>query len=181
VFERFTDRARRVVVLSQEEARLLNHNYIGTEHLLLGLVREGNGVAAEVLGELGVDLAGVRAQILEIIGDGTTDPIDSPEAAAQSGRELLVESLMSEVRRLRAEVDHLRDALDRLATAPAPPRPQAVPPSDPGVYQSVLECSFCSEPHNRVAKLISGPGVYICDQCIRLCQEILDEAIPPDD
>ena len=54
VFERFTDRARRVVVLAQEEARLLNHNYIGTEHILLGLLREGEGVAARVLKNLDV-------------------------------------------------------------------------------------------------------------------------------
>ena len=53
MFERFTDRARRVVVLAQEEARLLNHNYIGTEHILLGLIREGEGVAAQVLQQLG--------------------------------------------------------------------------------------------------------------------------------
>ena len=56
MFERFTDRARRVVVLAQEEARLLNHNYIGTEHILLGLIREGEGVAAQVLVKLGADL-----------------------------------------------------------------------------------------------------------------------------
>ena len=55
MFERFTDRARRVVVLAQEEARLLNHNYIGTEHILLGLIREGEGVAAQVLVKLGAD------------------------------------------------------------------------------------------------------------------------------
>ena len=56
MFERFTDRARRVVVLAQEEARMLNHNYIGTEHILLGLIREGEGVAAQVLVKLGADL-----------------------------------------------------------------------------------------------------------------------------
>ena len=60
VFERFTDRAQRVVVLVQEEARMLNHNYLGTEHLLLGLVREGEGVAAQVLVKLGAGMTGVR-------------------------------------------------------------------------------------------------------------------------
>jgi len=65
VFERFTDRARRVVVLAQEEARLLNHNYIGTEHILLGLIHEGEGVAAKALESLGISLEAVRAQVEE--------------------------------------------------------------------------------------------------------------------
>ena len=60
MFERFTDRARRVVVLAQEEARMLNHNYIGTEHILLGLIHEGEGVAAKGLESLGISLEGVR-------------------------------------------------------------------------------------------------------------------------
>jgi ATP-dependent Clp protease ATP-binding subunit ClpC len=71
MFERFTDRARRVVVLAQDEARLLDHNYIGTEHLLLGLLQEGHGVAAQALAVLGVSLAEVRGRVEEIIGRGT--------------------------------------------------------------------------------------------------------------
>ena len=63
MFERFTDRARRVVVLAQEEARMLNHNYIGTEHLLLGLVHEGEGIAARALESLGITLNSVREQV----------------------------------------------------------------------------------------------------------------------
>jgi ATP-dependent Clp protease ATP-binding subunit ClpC len=74
VFERFTDRARRVVVLAQEEARLLNHNYIGTEHILLGLIHEGEGVAAKALESLGISLEAVRAQVEEIIGQGGSSP-----------------------------------------------------------------------------------------------------------
>jgi ATP-dependent Clp protease ATP-binding subunit ClpC len=74
VFERFTDRARRVVVLAQEEARLLNHNYIGTEHILLGLIHEGEGVAAKALESLGISLEAVRAQVEEIIGHGGSAP-----------------------------------------------------------------------------------------------------------
>ena len=60
MFERFTDRARRVVVLAQEEARMLNHNYVGTEHILLGLIHEGEGVAAKALESLGISLDAVR-------------------------------------------------------------------------------------------------------------------------
>jgi ATP-dependent Clp protease ATP-binding subunit ClpC len=74
MFERFTDRARRVVVLAQEEARMLNHNYIGTEHILLGLIKEGEGVAAKGLEALGISLDGVRSQVEEIIGQGQQAP-----------------------------------------------------------------------------------------------------------
>src|SRR5438309_455580 len=74
MFERFTDRARRVVVLAQEEARLLDHNYIGTEHLLLGLLAEGEGVGARALGTLGIFLLPVRVEIEKTIGRGPTPP-----------------------------------------------------------------------------------------------------------
>jgi ATP-dependent Clp protease ATP-binding subunit ClpC len=74
MFERFTDRARRVVVLAQEEARMLNHNYIGTEHILLGLIHEGEGVAAKALESLNISLEAVRSQVEEIIGQGQAAP-----------------------------------------------------------------------------------------------------------
>jgi Clp amino terminal domain, pathogenicity island component/ClpX C4-type zinc finger len=256
VFERFTDRARRVVVLAQEEARLLNHNYIGTEHILLGLIHEGDGVAARALDALDVSLEAVRARVEAIIGAGTSSPsghipftprakkvleyalrealrlghnsigtehillaiireeqgvaaqvltemgVDLPrirqtvignigegeserivseedvEGTTLRGRELLVESLMGEVRRLRGDVDRLRKALG----GPDPElirlgRPTIAPLPDPRT--GVLSCSFCNEPQDRVAKRVAGPGVYICDRCIALCQEILDEELPP--
>ncbi|WP_394940553.1 ATP-dependent Clp protease ATP-binding subunit [Psychromicrobium sp. YIM B11713] len=74
MFERFTDRARRVVVLAQEEARMLNHNYIGTEHILLGLIHEGEGIAAKALESLNISLDAVREQVQEIIGQGQQAP-----------------------------------------------------------------------------------------------------------
>ena len=74
MFERFTDRARQVVALAQEEARMLNHNYIGTEHILLGLIHEGDGVAARSLESLGISLDAVRQQVEEIIGRGQQAP-----------------------------------------------------------------------------------------------------------
>ncbi|MGI8701515.1 MAG: ATP-dependent Clp protease ATP-binding subunit [Nocardioidaceae bacterium] len=74
MFERFTDRARRVVVLAQEEARMLSHNYIGTEHILLGLIHEGEGVAAKALESLNISLEAVRAQVEETIGQGQQAP-----------------------------------------------------------------------------------------------------------
>ena len=74
MFERFTDRARRVVVLAQEEARMLNHSYIGTEHILLGLIHEGEGVAAKALESMDISLAAVREKVQEDIGQGQQNP-----------------------------------------------------------------------------------------------------------
>jgi ATP-dependent Clp protease ATP-binding subunit ClpC len=71
VFERFTDRARRVVVLAQEEARLLMHGYIGTEHILLGLLNEGQGISAQALLDLGVEIAATRAEVVAVVGRGS--------------------------------------------------------------------------------------------------------------
>src|SRR5215210_3506225 len=88
MFERFTDRARRVVVLAQEEARMLSHNYIGTEHILLGLIREGEGVAAQVLVKLGADLNRVRQQVIQLLsgfqGKETASAGTAPEGAPSS-------------------------------------------------------------------------------------------------
>ncbi|HEX2064947.1 MAG TPA: Clp protease N-terminal domain-containing protein, partial [Acidimicrobiales bacterium] len=78
MFERFTDRARRVLVLAQEEARLLNHNFIGTEHILLGLIHEGEGVAAKALESLGISLEAVREKVEETIGPAGTAGTGSP-------------------------------------------------------------------------------------------------------
>ena len=74
MFERFTNQSRRVVVLAQEEARMLNHNYIGTEHLLLGLLHEGRGTAAQVLMAMDVTLAAARDQVVAIVGRGQEQP-----------------------------------------------------------------------------------------------------------
>jgi ATP-dependent Clp protease ATP-binding subunit ClpA len=74
MFERFTDRARQTVVFAQDEARRLGHNHIGTEHLLLGLLQEGDGLASQSLGRLGISLADVRADVLQIVGQGTDTP-----------------------------------------------------------------------------------------------------------
>ena len=74
MFERFTDRARRVLVLAQEEARMLKHDYIGTEHILLGLIQEGDGVAAQALQSLGITQEEVRQQVEGIIGRGQQAP-----------------------------------------------------------------------------------------------------------
>jgi ATP-dependent Clp protease ATP-binding subunit ClpC len=99
MFERFTDRARRVVVLAQEEARLLNHNYIGTEHLLLGLVHEGEGVAARALESLGISLEAVRAEVEEIIGQGKHAPAGHLPFSPRAKK--VIELSLREARQLR--------------------------------------------------------------------------------
>jgi ATP-dependent Clp protease ATP-binding subunit ClpC len=78
VFERFTERARRVLVYAQEEAKALDHNFIGTEHLLLGLLREGEGVAAQALGSLGITLEASRSQLRQIVSPGESPVTDLP-------------------------------------------------------------------------------------------------------
>jgi ATP-dependent Clp protease ATP-binding subunit ClpA len=74
MFERFTEPSRRVVVLAQEEARMLNHNYIGTEHILLGLIHEGEGIAAQAIVSLGLTLEMARDQVRDIVGVGRQEP-----------------------------------------------------------------------------------------------------------
>jgi ATP-dependent Clp protease ATP-binding subunit ClpA len=106
VFERYTDRARRAVVLAQEEARMLNHNYIGTEHILLGLIREGEGVAAQVLVKLGADLNRIRQQVIQLLhGYQGKEPAGEGKEPAPGGPRL--------GKRERARL--MDDALGRIA------------------------------------------------------------------
>ena len=116
MFERFTDRARRVVVLAQEEARMLDHGYIGTEHLLLGLIHEGEGVAAKTLGAMGISLDAVRQQVETTIGRGKEAPSGHIPFTPRAKRVLelsLRESgqLGEDLARLSAELDRLRSLL----------------------------------------------------------------------
>jgi ATP-dependent Clp protease ATP-binding subunit ClpC len=79
MFERFTDRARRVIVLAQEEARILEHSYLGTEHILLGIIHEGEGVAVKALASLGIPVPRVRLAVQETIGQGGSAPVAAPQ------------------------------------------------------------------------------------------------------
>src|SRR3990170_4246212 len=97
-FDKFTERARRVLTLAQEEAQRFNHNYIGTEHLLLGLVREGDGVAAKVLSNLGVELNKVRSAVEFIIGRG--DRMVLGEIGLATRAKKVIELAVDEARRL---------------------------------------------------------------------------------
>src|ERR671927_1875583 len=97
-FDKFTERARKVLVLAQEEAQRFNHNYIGTEHLLLGLVREGEGIAAKVLGNLGVELNKVRSAVEFIIGRGDRMVIGDISLTPRAKK--VIELAVEEARRL---------------------------------------------------------------------------------
>ena len=108
MFERFTDRARRVVVLAQEEARLLNHNYIGTEHILLGLVREGEGVAAQVLVELGADLSRVRQQVIQVLSGYAGGTVAAEQAGART--RLVRMTVPEDLRQAEVKLAHVRRA-----------------------------------------------------------------------
>ena len=108
MFERFTERARQVVVLAQEEARTLKHNYIGTEHILLGLIREGEGVAAQVLVKLGADLNRVRQQVLQLLsGYQGKEPAEGEQPKlyilVEGDTEVVVQTAMRELMRLLKE------------------------------------------------------------------------------
>src|SRR6266702_3825102 len=125
MFERFSDRARRVVVLAQEEARMLNQNYIGTEHILLGLIREGEGVAAQVFQKLGADLNRVRQQVIQLLsgyagGKGeTTSSEQTPQGSMvldQFGRnltQLARESKLDPVIGREKEIERVMQVLSR--------------------------------------------------------------------
>jgi Clp amino terminal domain, pathogenicity island component len=170
MFERFTDRARRVVVLAQEEAVGLNHNYIGTEHILLGLIREREGVAAGALEALGISLEAVRAQVEEIIGQGVSTPTGhipfTPRAkkvlelslreALQLGHnyigtEHILLGLIREGQGVAAQV------LDKLGADQPRVRQQVVQLLSGGVAEAVAGRPVVREPRPSV---VGGPGVF---------------------
>jgi ATP-dependent Clp protease ATP-binding subunit ClpC len=175
VFERFTDRARRVVVLAQTEAAMLNHNYIGTEHLLLGLIHEGRGVSAQVFRSLDISVEAARRQVEEIIGRGrgeiTAHIPFTPRAkkvlelslgeALQLGHnhigsEHLLLGLIREgegvaaqvLRTLGADLNHVRQAVLRLLAGPTASATEQEP-WEPWMPASGPHCPRCSRPLER--------------------------------
>ena len=175
MFERFTDRARRVVVLAQEEAGLLNHNYIGTEHILLGLIHEQEGVAARALTELGISLETIRVEVVEIIGRGETAPTGHIPFTPRSkkvlelslrealqlghnyiGTEHILLGLLREGQGVGAQVlvklggslDRVRQEVVRVLSA-AGPSPEQVPVGQVRLSQEAVS-----------AMVAGGPGAY---------------------
>ncbi len=175
MFERFTDRARRVVVLAQTEASMLNHNYIGTEHILLGLIHEGEGVAAQVFESLDISVGAARQQVEEMIGRGTAETTGhipfTPRAkkvlelslreALQLGHnyigtEHLLLGLIREgegvaaqvLRTLGADLNRVRQAVIQLLSGSTTSE-TAEEPSQPWVPASGPSCPWCNLPLER--------------------------------
>jgi hypothetical protein len=192
VFERFTDRARRVLVLAQEEARVLTHNFIGTEHILLGLVHEEQGVAHQALEQFGFSLEDVRAKVEEIVGTSSAVPTGSPPFTPRAkkvlelslrealqlghnyiGTEHILLGLVREghgvaaqvLESLGADLDDVRQQVLGMVTAP---EGQTMPRPVAGLHRrAVVECSFCGRRPPESGQLMSGRGgVYICERCL---------------
>ena len=179
MFERFTDRARRVVVLAQEEARLLVHNYIGTEHLLLGLIHEDEGVAARALESLGISLGAVRAQVEEMIGRGGQAPYGhipfTPRAKkvlelalrealqlghSSIGTEHILLGLIREGEGVAAQV------LVKLGADPVQVRRRVVELAPQAQGVSRAKCSVCGTPSPACGTLFTSQAGLICEVCI---------------
>ncbi|HEV2581954.1 MAG TPA: Clp protease N-terminal domain-containing protein [Ktedonobacteraceae bacterium] len=178
-FNKFTERARKVLQLAQEEAQRLNHNYIGTEHLLLGLVREGEGVAAKVLTELGVDLEKVRKAVEDIIGRG--DRTVYGEVGLTPRAKKVMELAVDEARRLNHHyigTEHLLLGLLREGEGVGARTLESFGLNLQQVRAKIIQvlnqqsrqphaCSFCGKQQDQVQRLIAGPReVYVCDECV---------------
>jgi hypothetical protein len=193
MFERFTDRARRVLVLAQEEARQLNHGFIGTEHILLGLMDEGEGVGARALDQIGVSLDEARRQVEEIVGVAATVPTGSPPFTTRAkrimelalreslqlghnyiGTEHLLLGLVREgegvgarvLTDLGVDLDDARSAVIGLLSA----LQSAALPGQKTLLRrhgELVACSFCGRRPPESGRLVSGRGrVYICEVCL---------------
>src|ERR671937_194835 len=170
MFERFTDRARRVVVLAQEEARMLNHNYIGTEHILLGLIREGEGVAAQVLYKLGADRNRVRQQVIQLLsgytgGKGEAAPGEpGPQGSMvldQFGRnltQLARETKLDPVIGREKEIERVMQVLSRRT------KNNPVLVGDPGVGKTAIVEGLASKiVKGDVPETLKGKEIYPLD------------------
>ena len=200
MFERFTDRARGVLVLAQEEARLLNHPFIGTEHLLLGLIHEGDGVAGRALNQLGISLEVVREAVEGIVGLFENPPIGSPpfterakkvmELSLRDGLQLGHNYIGTEHLLLGIAREGKGVAVQALKSCGADPervRQQVLTllgsyeeAAGPGASQWLrrsgdLACSFCGRQPPETGQLFTGDDASICEHCVRVWSEQLAE------
>jgi ATP-dependent Clp protease ATP-binding subunit ClpC len=208
MFERFTDRARRVLVLAQEEARLLNHNHIGTEHLLLGLIHEHEGIAAQALVQMDISLEAVREKVEETIVLSGGPPIGSPPFTPRAkkvlelslrealqlghshiGTEHLLLGLIKEGEGVGAQVlvtlgvdlYQLRQkVIDSLKEyRSVGGQWQSIGAAPPS---AVVACSFCGRQPPKAGQLFTGDDASICEHCVRRWSEQLGvENDSPDD
>jgi Clp amino terminal domain, pathogenicity island component/ClpX C4-type zinc finger len=197
VFERFTDRARTVLVLAQEEARLLNHGFVGTEHILLGLIGEGGGAAAKVLEQLDIQLDAVREKVEETIGLSNNVRTGSPPFTPRAkkvlefslreslqlghnyiGTEHILLGIVREGEGVGAQVlvglgaDRARVCQTVMQTLSAyigepVTGVRETTPSQAAGPARLVACSFCGRQPPESGQLVSGSDAYICEQCIR--------------
>ena len=188
-FNRFTERARRVMHFAQEEAQRLQHNYIGTEHLLLGLIREDEGIAAKVLKSFDVDIEKVRQAVEQIIGRG--DRPVSGEVGLTLRAKKVIELAVDEARSLNHHfigTEHLLLGLLREGQGIAAGVLESFGLDLQQVRAKVIQmlnehkqqmrmCSFCGKQQDQVQRLIAGPGdVSICEQCVAAFSKAPDES-----
>jgi len=205
MFERFTDRARRVLVLAQDEARLLGHSFIGTEHLLLGLIHEGRGVAAKALGSLGITLDAARDKVEETRARGPV--VGSPPFTSRAkkvlelslraalehqhnyiGTEHLLLGLVREgeghgarvLVLLGADLDRVHETVLRLLSpsgpeAPVPRRRAVAQRFVPPGGQQMASCSFCGRDLWEVDRYVSAGRSVICAECVSTASDMLRE------
>lgn len=203
LFSRFTDRARHSVVKAQEEARLLKHNYIGTEHLLLGLIAIEEGLAWQALTSMGVSLDAAREGVRKMIGEGTQPPQGhipfTPRAKKilelslreafhfthnYIGTEHVLLALIRETDGVAWKVLEelgLKQIYARAFVIGAMGGLSPVQATDPTVAPSDVDeasCSFCGKSRSEVGTLVAGPGsVAICESCIRMATDVAEESI----
>jgi ATP-dependent Clp protease ATP-binding subunit ClpA len=188
-FNRLTERARKVMQFAQEEAQRFQHNYIGTEHLLLGLVREDEGVATKVLKSFDVDTEKVRQAVEHIIGRG--DHPVSGEVGLTPRAKKVIELAVDEAHSLNHHfigTEHLLLGLLREGQGIAAGVLESLGLSLQEVRARTIQvlherkqlayiCSFCSKQQDQVQRLIGGPGnIYICEECVAAFSKAPDES-----
>lgn len=206
VFERFTDRARRVLVLAQEEARLLNHSFLGTEHILLGLIHEGEGVAATALEQLDITLEAVRQRVEETIGLSGTAPTGSPPFTPRAkkvlelslrealqlghnyiGTEHILLGLVREgegvaaqvLVSLGADLARVRQQVIQLLAGYQGTAGAAGVRSGPMAHAptgQIVACSFCGRRPPDAGRLVTSGTAFICEHCVQDWANRLAEA-----
>jgi hypothetical protein len=172
-FERFLADARDAIVLAQEEARALNHNYVGTEHILLGLMGAEGGLAARLLAVVGVQANAVRSALEErLVGRGATEPPPGPLSFTPRSKKALELAVREakEDRSVHVRSEHLLLGIARVREGVAARVLQELEADyddlKSRLRRAALACSFCGRSGINVAHLVAGPGVFICDRCI---------------
>jgi predicted DNA-binding transcriptional regulator AlpA len=199
MFGRFSPEARGVVIRAQEEARTLRHSYIGTEHVLLALLSDAAPSTHQRFAELGIERDDVIAHVLLLSPSGESAPVGHIPFTPRS-KQILEHAVSVAADRSPIEAHHIaqgvvavedgyaagvlraRSGLDQAALTAAIARPlrgdaEVVPLVSAPADDDARHCSFCGKPRDEVAKLIAGPGITICDECVELCNRIIGDEL----